>query len=616
MASGKASYASTALRERDQQLHGKHQGQLDDLQRRHAYVERNMNAKLFDATNRGHKLAELLGYSGLDEALMDIGSAGLGPSLRDSVQRVQAAKARLELEQIDNKILQAKLEKKDREYKDLQVQNKTLETAHRRLSNEHKDLTEKYDKLADVRQRAGERYKADYLAWKAFYFWLVSDGPDSEHPAVSEKEKARIAKWKPGVLQKRQDIINGRINVSFLGGYSEDTPSVRRAPPFGSIEMPECDKENEGTPMPPRKRPRTTPAPSSPTPLPSSTLLKSVTNFNSPSKSSSRLSASTGTLVSTRPILSSKYSPARIAPPIDGNANSPHLSPARDPNTSETEEDSQPILFARNRSTEITPSKPPESPTRASSSKLEALASLPLRSIATKLSPERSKLRHSLAERMQIDDDASNAHRRSSMHERTSKFVSDVTSSTGKGKERQVQNNYQTPVQDKIIRPNDYSAFKGRGRYGNTVKATEPTKYAIDPKNNGGLNYQYDEVVRNREERRKMHGGDCECCREYYEGVGPLPSRLQAPLWRSPTSSPQKDRQKRRVAEIESHKKAISRHRHTWARAPTPPGYWDIGFPDTQEATEINRKAAEMHKRKQEEIEREAARGGRYRRRS
>lgn len=38
--------------------------------------------------------------------------------------------------------------------------------------------------------------------------------------------------------------------------------------------------------------------------------------------------------------------------------------------------------------------------------------------------------------------------------------------------------------------------------------------YAIDPKSNGGKNFPYDEVVRKKDERRKMHAGDCECCQE------------------------------------------------------------------------------------------------------
>ena len=122
-----------------------------------------------------------------------------------------------------------------------------------------------------------------------------------------------------------------------------------------------------------------------------------------------------------------------------------------------------------------------------------------------------------------------------------------------------------------------------------------------------------------------MHAGTCGCCNDYYEAVGPLPPRLQPPLWRSP---PKKKSQSldefddtpsssRRQHEIESHKKNISRHRHNWERAKTPPDYWNIGFPSTQEAGEINERAEKMHQEKLDEIEREAASGaGRYKRRS
>ena len=132
---------------------------------------------------------------------------------------------------------------------------------------------------------------------------------------------------------------------------------------------------------------------------------------------------------------------------------------------------------------------------------------------------------------------------------------------------------------------------------------------------------------------------------QYYEGVGPLPSGLQPPLWRSPSTAPatpclrqsrshsptgqnppksQTRKEKRahtgptsdRQHDIESHKKAISRHRHAWARATTPPGYWDIGFPDTQAVVDINEKAKQMHKRKKAEIDKDTENGvGKYRRR-
>ena len=134
---------------------------------------------------------------------------------------------------------------------------------------------------------------------------------------------------------------------------------------------------------------------------------------------------------------------------------------------------------------------------------------------------------------------------------------------------------------------------------------------------------------------------------QYYERVGPLPRGLQPPLWRSPSDKPtrtclrqsrshspegrnplksQTRKEKRahtgptpdlrRQQDIKSHKKAISRHRHAWARAATPPGYWDIGFPDTQAVVDINEKAKQMHKKKKAEIDKDAENGvGKYRRR-
>ncbi|KAG6873164.1 hypothetical protein C0995_002013 [Termitomyces sp. Mi166 len=201
----------------------------------------------------------------------------------------------------------------------------------------------------------------------------------------------------------------------------------------------------------------------------------------------------------------------------------------------------------------------------------------------------------------------------------------------------------------------DYSVYKGRGRYGKNAtspKGTINAQFEINPTRNRGLDYQYDEVVRGRKDRKRMDAGDCECCRDYYEAVGPLPKRLQAPLWRSPPSTPAKSpphfcprhgsgsgpgsgsrsksksaskfnsahsgstssssthkRSRDKENEITSHRQAISRHRYHWERPKTPPGYWNIGFPDTQETEDINERAREMHRRKREVVEREVERG-------
>ncbi len=87
-------------------------------------------------------------------------------------------------------------------------------------------------------------------------------------------------------------------------------------------------------------------------------------------------------------------------------------------------------------------------------------------------------------------------------------------------------------------------------------------------------------------------------------------------MWRSPESSPTKkpvrisfgdegDSESGNAA-IEQHRNAISRHRQQWERAKTPPGYWNIGFPTTQEVAAMNAEAARMHERKRVMVAEEA----------
>jgi hypothetical protein len=130
-----------------------------------------------------------------------------------------------------------------------------------------------------------------------------------------------------------------------------------------------------------------------------------------------------------------------------------------------------------------------------------------------------------------------------------------------------------------------------------------------------------------------MHGGDCECCRDvsssivchvtnecntiliqYYVAVGPLPNRLRQPRWRSASPVSQREMSGDLTTavgnvtegDIAMHREKISRHRYIWERAKTPPGYWNIGFPTTQEAVGINAEAQEMHRNKRKAIEMES----------
>ncbi|KAH9925133.1 uncharacterized protein B0H18DRAFT_1119573 [Fomitopsis serialis] len=212
-------------------------------------------------------------------------------------------------------------------------------------------------------------------------------------------------------------------------------------------------------------------------------------------------------------------------------------------------------------------------------------------------------------------------------------------------------------------RPQDYSAYKGRGRYAAAAKPGEDTinaAYEIDTAQNNGLMHQFEEVVRDKERRKQLHGltvnvaarcvipsdlllAQTHVARpQYYKAVGKLPARPQAPLWRSPHATPTKSTSSRRrrladasgvpnsphkkrhtsdlnegdpeeEAAIQEHMQRISRHRQQWERPKTP--YWEIAFPDTQEAAAINKRAKEMHEEKKARIEQEANRGGRYKKR-
>jgi hypothetical protein len=134
---------------------------------------------------------------------------------------------------------------------------------------------------------------------------------------------------------------------------------------------------------------------------------------------------------------------------------------------------------------------------------------------------------------------------------------------------------------------------------------------------------------------------------QYYAAVGKLPPRLEQPLWRSPTASPStairicghahagpsrpardtklvrdltadfsQHSPARDQSGIQQHQNEISRHRQQWEGPETPPGYWDIGFPDTQKEEEINQRARDMEARKKAKMRAEADKeGGRYRRR-
>ncbi|KAI8587170.1 hypothetical protein BDZ88DRAFT_454333 [Geranomyces variabilis] len=86
--------------------------------------------------------------------------------------------------------------------------------------------------------------------------------------------------------------------------------------------------------------------------------------------------------------------------------------------------------------------------------------------------------------------------------------------------------------------------------------------------------HQYHEVVRNKDARRMMHAVDCPCCRDFYAACGPI-----KPLPELGFPEGRGDRMQN-----------VGRHRHIHKPPSTPPGFWDTGFPTTQEAVQLAKK--------------------------
>ncbi|KAI9018986.1 hypothetical protein DFJ74DRAFT_675550 [Hyaloraphidium curvatum] len=88
----------------------------------------------------------------------------------------------------------------------------------------------------------------------------------------------------------------------------------------------------------------------------------------------------------------------------------------------------------------------------------------------------------------------------------------------------------------------------------------------------------YNETVRKKEERRKLHGTTCACCQDYAFKTFIDPSVLpdpNAPGLNLPRT-------------VDERLQQLSKHRQTFVRSGTPEGYWDMDFPSTQQLEERN----------------------------
>ncbi len=157
-----------------------------------------------------------------------------------------------------------------------------------------------------------------------------------------------------------------------------------------------------------------------------------------------------------------------------------------------------------------------------------------------------------------------------------------------------------------------------------------PEDFKVNPKSNNGYKYAFDEVVRNREERAELAGcTDPNCCGKDFRAMAEseLSAGGSAVLSRIADAKMMEEymgseayrlidmtREEREEtwlkAKIQDLADRYGRHRHRYARRPSPPGYWDPDFPTTQEIEQNKEEAEKMERAMVEDRWRAAMRGG------
>ncbi|KAK2614989.1 hypothetical protein N8I77_001769 [Diaporthe amygdali] len=160
-----------------------------------------------------------------------------------------------------------------------------------------------------------------------------------------------------------------------------------------------------------------------------------------------------------------------------------------------------------------------------------------------------------------------------------------------------------------------------------------PEDFKPNPRYNDGLTYVYDEVVRGREARSALSGcTDPNCCgktfRSFAEAerstIGPsvttraediklLENYLGDDAFKLGSMTRDEKEETWILAKTWELAGKFGRHRERYARMPSPPGFWTVEFPSTQERAEERRQAEEIQKALVHERYREAMRpGGRW----
>jgi hypothetical protein len=158
----------------------------------------------------------------------------------------------------------------------------------------------------------------------------------------------------------------------------------------------------------------------------------------------------------------------------------------------------------------------------------------------------------------------------------------------------------------------------------------KPEDFKVNPRANNGYRYAFDEVVRNRDERSELAGcTDPNCCGRQFRAMaeselsasGPgvlsrmadtkmMEDYLGDEAYRLMEMTVEEWREVWLKAKTQDLANRLGRHRHRFARRPTPPGFWNPDFPSTQEIEQRKEEAEKAERGLVEERWREAMRAG------
>lgn len=162
------------------------------------------------------------------------------------------------------------------------------------------------------------------------------------------------------------------------------------------------------------------------------------------------------------------------------------------------------------------------------------------------------------------------------------------------------------------------------------IERLRPEDFKPNPQYNDGLTYVYDEVVRGKEARAALSGCiDPNCCGKTFrhfaeaerrmvgssvttraEDIKLLENYLGDEAWKLGPMLREDKEQIWLEAKTWELANKFGKHRQRYSRMPTPPGFWAVDFPSTQERAEEMRQAEEIRKALVHDRYREAMRTG------